>query len=134
MPGLVGIRPGESRVVPFTFPDPFPQNEALAGLPAELHVAAKELFEWKLPMLTLDLVQSVLPQVGSLEEMRETLLEGVRMTVQTEMLVRGKGGKEGSRVQAKCVCTTLTSQALFFSSPLPTPSGAREQRPGDAPA
>lgn len=57
--GLVGARIGETRDVDATFPDPYPNNPDLAGVPVVFTVTVNGIREKKTPELTDEFVQTL---------------------------------------------------------------------------
>ncbi|ADU52306.1 trigger factor [Thermaerobacter marianensis DSM 12885] len=66
---LVGMRPGEEKDVPVTFPDDHP-DERLRGKTATFHIRLKELKRKQLPALDDDFARDV-AGVASLQELRQ---------------------------------------------------------------
>jgi trigger factor len=69
--GIIGMQPDETKEVPVTFPEDYPQPD-LAGKPAVFTITLKELKERELPELDDDFAQEV-SEFETLAELRESL-------------------------------------------------------------
>eukprot|EP00892_Ulva_mutabilis_P007783 jgi/Ulvmu1/5377/UM022_0172.1 len=87
MPQMMGMQVGEIRNFDFTFPDPW-EPEQYAGLAATVKVKLREVLEWNLPELTLEICKSVKEDVESIEQFKSDLREAVRLEAAEELQAR----------------------------------------------
>lgn len=74
--GVIGMKPGEEKVVPVTFPEEY-QNAELAGKTAEFDMTVNKVLEPEMPELNEEFIKTL----GA----RETTVEGFRQEVKENM-------------------------------------------------
>lgn len=87
MPRMMGMQVGEIKNFDFVFPEPW-EPEHYAGLAATVKVKLREVLEWNLPDLTLEICKSVKEDVESMDQFKNDLREAVRLEAAEELQAR----------------------------------------------
>jgi hypothetical protein len=87
MPKMWGMQVGEQRMFDFQFPDKW-QPADFAGVKAQVTIKLREVLEWQLPELTLEIARAVSPDTESVEAFHQTLKEAVIAEASSELQVR----------------------------------------------
>src|SRR5690606_16233268 len=118
-----GMKAGESKTFPLTFPEDYPGKE-VAGKTAEFTITAKEVAQVQLPEVDAEFAKTLGEPEGNVEK----LLADIRANIEREVKARAQARTKGSVMEALAgACEFDVPKALVESDAETRVKAAREE-------